>query len=123
MNFEIEGRLIVKYPTSSVSPSFRKREFVIEHSERNGDRDFTDYIRFQVTQDRCESIDKFSIGQELKVSFSLRGRKYEKDGEVKYFTNIEAWRLEEKQASSASGPALPDDYELPPAGEEDDLPF
>lgn len=123
MNFEMEGRLVVKYPTSNVSATFRKREFVIEHTERNGDREFTDYIRFQLTQDRCDVLDRFREGQEIKVSFSLRGRKYEKDGELKYFTNIEAWRIDEKQASATAAPAVPDDYDLPPAGEEDDLPF
>ncbi|HRY98769.1 MAG TPA: DUF3127 domain-containing protein [Bacteroidales bacterium] len=123
MNFEMEGRLVMKCPVSQVSPTFRKREFVIEHSERSGDREFTDYIRFQVTQDRCDILDRFKVGQEIKVSFSLRGRKYEKDGDVKYFTNIEAWKIEDKSQAGAAAPAPPEDYDLPPAGAEDDLPF
>ena len=74
---------------------------VYKNLERNGDREFTDYIRFQLTQDRCDVLDRFKEGQEVKVSFSLRGRKYEKDGDIKYFTNIEAWRIDEKQTSSS----------------------
>lgn len=123
MNFEIEGRIIEIFPVEQITDSFRKREFVIEHIERVNDREFTDYVRFQLIQDRCEILDKFKSGQDVKVSFNLRGRKYEKNGEIKYFTNIEAWRVEAKQVATAQVPPLPDDYELPPAGDEDDLPF
>jgi len=123
MTFDIEGRIFEVFPTEQVTPSFRKREFILEHTEQFNDREFTDYIRFQLTQDRCDILDRFGKGMDVKVSFSLKGRRYEKGGEVRYFTNLEAWRME-KQGATAPPPAdLPGGGELPPASEEDDLPF
>lgn len=123
MNFEIEGRIIEVYPVEQITDSFRKREFVIEHTENVSDRAFTDYIKFQLIQDRCNILDKFKAGQDVKVSFNLRGRKYEKGGDVRYFTNLEAWRIEGMAPSQDAPPPPPPDYDLPPAGDGDDLPF
>ena len=36
----------------------------------------------------------------VKVAFNLRGRKWERDGQVSYFTNLEAWRIEKVQNES-----------------------
>ncbi|MCW3806666.1 DUF3127 domain-containing protein [Plebeiibacterium marinum] len=124
MNFELTGNLIVKDDEQSISASFKKREFVVEvMNERNSD--WNDYIKFQLTQDRCAQLDPFSLGEPVKVSFNIRGRKWEKDGKVNYFSNLEAWRLEKVQASA--GPDTPPppfaESEVPPAGANEDLPF
>ncbi len=124
MNFELTGNLIVKDDEQAISASFKKREFVIEViNERNSD--WNDYIKFQLTQDRCAQLDPFSLGEPVKVSFNVRGRKWEKDGKVNYFSNLEAWRLEKVQASADPGTPPPpfNEAEVPPAGANEDLPF
>ena len=108
MNFEITGTLIEKYDVSEISSKFKKREFVIEKNENSNGFEFTDYIKFQLTQDKCALLDSFKTGEELKVSFNLRGRKWEKDGKVSYFTNLEAWKIEHQ--SSAPGDAHPENF-------------
>lgn len=125
MAFEITGKLIEKYETQNVSEKFKKREFVIEFRD-NPNLSFSEMLKFQLTQDRCSLIDAFSIGQDLKVSFNLRGRKWEKDGNTSYFTNLEAWKVE-GGAESAGTPnaGLPQSDNIPSLPEDgtNDLPF
>lgn len=125
MNFEISGSLIVKEDTVDITPSFKKREFVIEVvNERNSD--WNDFVKFQLTQDRCGLLDSYQLGDSLKVSFNLRGRKWEKDGRVNYFTNLEAWRIESNAATGDMPSETPPPFtetEIPAAEPSDDLPF
>ena len=101
MSFEINGRLAEKYETQKVSDRFQKREFVLEiKSSSATGYEFVDFIKFQSTQDKCSLLDQFNIDDKLKVSFNLRGRKWEKDGQVSYFTNLEAWRIENLSTES-----------------------
>jgi hypothetical protein len=124
MNFEISGNVIVKDDIQEISASFKKREFVIEVvNERNSD--WNDFIKFQLTQDRCNLMDPIQLGDKIKVSFNIRGRKWEKDGRVNYFSNLEAWRVEKEEADlppDAPAPSF-NEADIPPAGPEEDLPF
>ena len=125
MNFEIEGSLIVKEDTVDISSTFKKREFVIEVvNERNPD--WNDFVKFQLIQDKCNLLDSFQLGDSLKVSFNLKGRKWEKDGRINYFTNLEAWRIEASASNSNATPPTPPPFaetDIPPAEPQDDLPF
>ena len=98
MSFEINGRLTEKQETQKVSDRFQKREFILEiKSTGTSGYEFVDFIKFQSTQDRCSLLDQFNVDDMVKVAFNLRGRKWEKDGQVSYFTNLEAWRIEKLQ--------------------------
>nr|WP_320117087.1 DUF3127 domain-containing protein [uncultured Marinifilum sp.] len=124
MNFEINGKVIAKDETQQISDRFKKREFVIEvENERNSD--WNDFIKFQLTQDRCDLLETVSLYEEVKVSFNIRGRKWEKDGKTNYFSNLEAWRIEKIQNGGSPVPEMPEfkAEDVPPAQEEDDLPF
>jgi len=125
MSFDITGRLHLKENTQDVSASFKKREFVLEvENEKN--QEWNDFIKFQLTQDRCSAIDPIAVGQKMKVTFNIKGRKWEKDGKVNYFSNLEAWRVEAVDGQSAGNEPLPSYQvtDIPPAGEDgDDLPF
>ena len=126
MSFEISGKLIEKYNTVQVNDRFKKREFVIEKTESNGSMEFTDHIKFQLTQDRCNLVDNIELNDEVKVNFNIRGNKWERDGKVNYFTNLDAWKIEKVQNHNSddgnmSPPPSLDD--LPPENEPDDLPF
>jgi len=137
MSFEINGRLAEIFETQKVSDRFQKREFVLEiKSTGNTGYEFVDFIKFQSTQDRCSQLDQFNVDETIKVSFNLRGRKWEKDGQVSYFTNLEAWRVEKVQDPNAApdlstpvSDTLPDQDapfpSKPPENDSgfDDLPF
>lgn len=125
MAFEIIGKLVEKFDTQNVSDKFKKREFVIEYRD-NPNMSFSEMLKFQLTQDRCNLIDAFTIGQEIRVFFNLRGRKWEKDGNVSYFTNLEGWKVEKvSDSATISDAPLHDVNSLPELGvdESNDLPF
>jgi single-strand DNA-binding protein len=121
-SFEIEGKLLRKYDTENKTQSFQAREFVIEIEDGN----YPQFIKFQLTQDRCALLDSYEEGHPVKVHFDLRGREWQ----GKYFTNLNAWRLEAAQpAATATAPPAAGDMDFPAAGDEppvkvnDDLPF
>lgn len=128
MSFEITGTVIEVGQVQQVSDKFRKREFVIEVAEQgSGGREFVDYIKFQCVQDRCELINDTFLNSMVKVSFNLKGNRWERDGNVSYFTNLDAWKIEKEDGAGSSEdpgspPPLLDD--VPPENEEfEDLPF
>ena len=92
MSFEIAGRLHKIFPTEQKTDSFKAREFVIET-----DGQYPQYVKFQLVQDKCEAMDSMQEGESIKVYFDLRGREWQ----GKYFTNLQAWKLEYGQSSEA----------------------
>lgn len=132
MSFELAGKLIVKGDTQQISERFKKREFVLEKEENNGGNVFTDTIKFQLVQDKCDLLDNIKMDDQIKVSFNIRGNKWEKNGTVSYFVNLDAWRIEKLSGSdqgATNDPFPPvNDAPFPDTTpdnsiEEDDLPF
>lgn len=116
MSFEITGILVKKYETETKGESFKVRDFVIKTT--NGQYD--NFVKFQTTQDRTAIIDQHNEGDEIKVHFDLRGREYNE----KYFTNLNAWRVESLSANAPKAAAKASTPAPEPAAEANgDLPF
>jgi hypothetical protein len=121
MSFEISGRLAEKFETQKVSDRFQKREFVLEiKSSGTSGFEFVDFIKFQSTQEKCILLDQFEVDDMVKVSFNLRGRKWERDGQVSYFTNLEAWRIEKVQGETGGSIIESPEQDIPA---DQDAPF
>jgi hypothetical protein len=125
MAFEITGKVIDITPVMQVSDKFRKREFVIEKKESSGGTVFVDYIKFQLLQDKCDLIDESYIREDVKVLFNIKGNRWEKEGRVNYFTNLDAWKVEKVSGEEPDYQMPPHTLEdAPPENEElDSLPF
>ena len=129
MSYELSGKLVIKFDTMQRTESFKTREFVVEKSEDINGKIITNLIKFQCVQDRTGIIDRVNTGDEIKVHFNIRGSKWEKDGRVSYFNNLDAWRIE--QILQPGKDESPDDDHLEPldtftsTSQEaiDDLPF
>ncbi len=116
MSLEVTGKLAVKYDTQQVKESFRKREFVMEISEEINGNVYTNYAKMQLVQNKCDILDRFNVGDMIKVSFNLKGNRWEKDGKVSYITNLDAWRIEAASTGApANAQAMPS-YTNMPAG-------
>jgi hypothetical protein len=126
MAFEITGKVIDISPVNQVSDKFKKREFVIEKKETGGAAVFIDYVKFQLIQDKCDLINDSYLNEDVKIWFNLKGNKWERDGKVNYFTNLDAWKIEktssaQKEQNVAPRTTLED---IPPENDElSDLPF
>ncbi len=122
MGMETTGKLYKINEAVDVTERFRKREFVIELADNP---QYPQHVQFQLTGNRCEQLDGFSVGDEVRLEFSLRGREWTSpSGDVKYFNSLDVWTVERAGASAGSGfadeePPMPDG---PPPG-FDDVPF
>ncbi len=126
MAFEITGKIIDVLPVNQVSDKFKKREFVIEKKETGGSAVFIDYIKFQLVQDKCDLINESFLNEEVKIWFNLKGNRWERDGKVNYFTNLDAWRIEKTSGMAREQNQPPQNplEDLPPENDElSDLPF
>lgn len=94
MSLEVTGKLLVKNDTQQVSERFKKREFVLELTDDVNGNVYTNYAKMQLVQNKCEILDQYNEGDMLKVSFNIKGNKWERDGKVNYITNLDAWRIE-----------------------------
>jgi DNA replicative helicase MCM subunit Mcm2 (Cdc46/Mcm family) len=99
MAYDVTGRLHEIFDEQQVSEKFRKREFVLEVQ----DGQYPQQIKFQLTQDKTSVIDPYKTGDEVKVTFDLRGRGFNKNGQMLYFTNLEAWRVEPASGGAPAG--------------------
>lgn len=124
-SFETNGILKVKKETQQVSEKFSKREFIITTDMTT---QYPQYISLQLTQDKCALLDNYNVGDEIKVSFNLRGREWNGPEGVRYFNSLEAWRIERATSSApapqASSSAPMSSIDVMPSQEiADDLPF
>ncbi len=136
MSLEVTGKLLVKYDAQQVNERFRKREFVMELAEEINGNVYTNYAKMQLVQNKCDILDRFNEGDNIKVSFNIKGNRWEKDGKVNFITNLDAWRIENATATtSASQQAAPaynntantaaptNNFYNPSPESVDDLPF
>ena len=126
MAFEITGKVIDISPVNQVSDKFKKREFVIEKKETGGTAVFIDYIKFQLIQDKCDLINESYLNEDIKIWFNIKGNKWERDGKINYFTNLDAWKIEKASPDGTvmSGPTNTTLEDIPPEIDElSDLPF
>src|SRR5665647_33487 len=129
MSYELTGKLLEKFDPIQRTETFKIREFVVEKSEDINGKTIKNYIKFQCVQDRSNIVDRINTGDEIKVYFNIRGSKWEKDGRTSYFSNLDAWRIE--QILNTSNGAASDDDHLEPldtftsSSQDaiDDLPF
>lgn len=124
---DIKAKIEKIFPTQNVTATFKKREFVVEYAENP---QYPEYVKFECIQDKCDMLDNFSAGQEVTVSFNLKGRKWTdpKNGEDKYFNTLQVWRINaESSTPAASGntPPPPSANDEPDwlSEDSDDLPF
>lgn len=125
-NVEVIGKVKVLGDIKTYGDNgFRKREVVITTQEQ-----YPQHLLIEFIQDRCELLDSFNVGENVKISINLRGREWENpEGEIKYFNSIHGWRIEKEEFVEKD--MIPPPDEAPGFEEksdednevEDDLPF
>ena len=124
---EVQGSIKVIGEVQEISATFKKRELVVSTDEQ-----YPQTLSIEFIQDKTDLLNKFEIGQNVKVSINLRGREWEnpQTKEIKYFNSIQGWRIELLENSNSDDDLPPLDNLSPfePASETndedlDDLPF
>ena len=124
---EVQGSIKVIGEVQEISATFKKRELVVSTDEQ-----YPQTLSIEFIQDKTDLLNKFEIGQNIKVGINLRGREWEnpQTKEIKYFNSIQGWRIELLENSNSDDDLPPLDNLSPfePASETndedlDDLPF
>ncbi len=126
---EVSGKIKVLGETQTFgSNGFRKREVVITTEEQ-----YPQMIMVEFIQDKCDLLNNFAIGDDVKININLRGREWiNPEGVAKYFNSIQGWRIEKLQAAGQSNtpPPVENMNAFEPANDTtstddaaDDLPF
>jgi len=110
------------------SNGFRKREIVITTQEQ-----YPQNILVEFVQDKCELLDPYQIGQDVRIGINLRGREWiNPEGQTKYFNSIQGWRIDQLDQVSNNDESIPVqkpfettdlNNDQNDSDEEDDLPF
>lgn len=115
--YEATGKIKEIFDTQTFPSGFTKREFVITTKDENYPQD----IKFEIVKDKCSLLDDFIKGNDVTVSFDVRGNEYK----GKYYVNLNCWKLKE-----SAGDEDPRDHsntnQGEPSAEElagDDIPF
>ncbi|MBK7950509.1 MAG: DUF3127 domain-containing protein [Deltaproteobacteria bacterium] len=117
MNMQVQGRIHTAFPAEQVTQRFKKREFVLELDAASR---YPQLVIFQLTGDRCGALDGFSVGDEVQVEFSLRGREWKSPkGDTRYFNSLDVWTI--ARAGEAGSGGFED--EPPPHTDDDQIPF
>jgi len=87
--FEIDGTLINIMDTMTFPSGFTKREFVVRTDEM-----YPQEVKFELIKDKVALIDSYSVNEQVKVSFNIRGSQWQD----KYFTNLQAWKIQRMAA-------------------------
>jgi len=84
--YEVSGTIKVIFAEQSFPSGFTKREFVVTTAADRYPQD----LKFELVKDKCNLINSFTEGQEVTVSFDIRGNEYN----GKYFVNLSAWKVQ-----------------------------
>lgn len=136
MALELEGRIVRKLGVqsgTSARGAWSKQEFVFEYKEGN----FPTQVCMNVWgEDKVRELDKYQVGDNVKVAFNLSSREYN----GRWYTDVRAWRIEPagsapqqpgyaQPAPGYGAPTAPMSAPMPSADDmssplsEDDLPF
>lgn len=122
----VEGKVHVVEETKTFGRNnFRKRVVVLEQDSGR----FTNYIPVEFIQDGCDTVDNMVLGDDVEITFTLTGRKWQKDAasEVRYFLAAQASAWKSLTGNSHPDPSSSQERSAPAAApqdfDEDNVPF
>jgi hypothetical protein len=123
-SFELTGTLKVLQDIQTFASGFSKREFVMEVP----DGKYPQLIKFGALKDKIGMLDSVSVGDELTVTFDVRGREYNGN----YYVDLNAWKISNSGSGGGDQGSAPGDpppssfdssFDSEPDPSDDDIPF
>lgn len=115
MAYELTGKIKLLQEPRTFDSGFTKREMVVVVE----DGKYPQEINLEFVQDKVALLDSLQPGQEVTVTFDIRGREYN----GRYFNNLQGWKV----AVAGEQPGMNQSSALPVAPhaeiEDDDIPF
>ena len=118
MAYELSGKVKLIQDLQTFNSGFTKREMVVIVE----DGKYPQEINLEFVQDKVNLLNDLEIGQEVTVTFDIRGREYN----GRYFNNLQGWKIQTETPAQqpAEQPPMYDNSNMPPAPDfDDDIPF
>jgi hypothetical protein len=114
MAYELTGKIKLIQEPRTFNSGFTKREMVVVVE----DGKYPQEINLEFVQDKVALLDSLQPGQEVTVTFDIRGREYN----ARYYNNLQGWKVATSGDDSGDSQADPH-YPTPSDFGEDDIPF
>ena len=125
MALELEGKIVQKLtPASGTSARgvWARQDFILEYM----DGQYPTSVCFTAWgQDKVQDLQKYAVGDAVKVSFNVKGREYN----GRWYNDLRIWKLAPAGAAAPAAPApdawqqpAPPVYQAPPAPSFEDMP-
>lgn len=114
MAYELSGKIKLIQEPKTFDSGFTKREMVVIVE----DGKYPQEINLEFVQDKAALLESLSPGQEVTVSFDIRGREYN----GRYFNNLQGWKVVAAE-NSTGAPQEEPPYPTPSDFGDDDIPF
>ena len=95
--YEATGKLKMICEVQAFASGFTKREFVVTTANDKYPQD----IKFDGVKEKCAMRDSCKTGDDVQVSFDIRGREYN----GKYYVDLSCWKLQAADGSSSPAPS------------------
>jgi single-strand DNA-binding protein len=121
MAYDLTGKVKLIQDAQTFGSGFTKREMVVVVE----DGKYPQEINLEFVQDKVSLLDNVQVGQEVTVTFDIRGREYN----GRYFNNLQGWKIQAGEAAAApadaEGKPPVSDKDVPAdfTEYEDDIPF
>ena len=115
MAYELSGKIKLIQDPKTFESGFSKREMVVIVE----DGKYPQEIALEFVQDKIALLDDLQPGQDVKVSFDIRGREYK----GRYFNNLQGWRVEVLGGNGENATAEEPPYPMPEDFGDEEIPF
>lgn len=114
MAYELTGKIKLIQAPKTFESGFTKREMVVIVEDGR----YPQEINLEFVQDKVALLDALQPGQEVTVSFDIRGREHN----GRYYNNLQGWKV--ATAGDEAGVSDGNASASPPLGfEDEDIPF
>ena len=93
MELKLNGKIKLISDLQSWDSGFTKREFVVTTNEQ-----YPQDVKLEFIKDKTSLLDGLGEGDEVEVSFNVRGNEYN----GKYYVNLQAWKIAKSSESSST---------------------
>lgn len=117
MAYDLMGKIKLIQDPKTFDSGFTKREMVVIVE----DGKYPQEINLEFIQDKAALLEALQPGQEVTVTFDIRGREYN----GRYFNNLQGWKVVAAGTdASVAAPAPSSEPDYPtPSDFGDDIPF
>ena len=116
--YDLTGKIKIIQEVKKFDSGFTKQEMVVVVE----DGKYPQEINIEFVQDKVSLLDNLQIGQEVTVTFDIRGREYN----GRYFNNLQGWKIVtqgDENTFSDRGQSSPPPNVAPSDFGDSDIPF